>query len=98
MDLARQARSAILVTIVLTLLVGIAYPLALTGLAQVLFPGQANGSLLRRGDGTVLGSSLLGQNVSGAQYFHPRPSAAGSDGYDATSSDGTNLVPTNQKL
>jgi len=98
MNIARQSFSAIMATIVLTLIVGVLYPLAMTGLSQVFFKEQANGSLLRSGDGTVVGSALLGQNFAGAQYFHPRPAAAGSDGYDASASSGSNLGPTNQKL
>jgi len=97
MSLVRQARTAILLVVVLTFLVGIAYPLAMTGLAQALFPAQANGSLVRDANGRVVGSALLGQNFSAPQYFHPRPSAAGQSGYDAASSGGSNLGPTNAK-
>ena len=94
----QHLRSAVLMTIVLTVLFGIAYPLVMTGVSQVLFPYQANGSLVRDSSGNVIGSASLGQNFSDPKYFHPRPSAAGSDGYDATSSGGSNLGPTNQKL
>ena len=97
-SLWQHTRTAILMVIVLTVLLGIVYPLAMTGLSQLMFPGQANGSLVRDSAGNVVGSALLGQNFSNPEYFHPRPSAAGTDGYDATSSGGSNLGPTNQKL
>jgi len=92
----RQLAPALLIFIVLTVLTGVLYPLAVTGIAQVAFPGRADGSLLER-DGVVVGSRLIGQGFSGDGYFHPRPSAAG-DGYDGASSSASNLGPTNEDL
>jgi potassium-transporting ATPase KdpC subunit len=96
--LLSHLRTAVLMAVLLTVLLGIVYPLAMTGIAQVLFPSQANGSLVRDSSGNVIGSELLAQSFSRPEYFHPRPSAAGSNGYDATSSGGSNLAPSNQQL
>lgn len=89
-------RIAVLFTVVTTVVFGVIYPAAVTGLAQLLFPSQANGSLIMK-DGHLVGSKLLGQSFSGSGYFHPRPSNAGT-GYDAAQSSGSNLAPTNHLL
>src|SRR5258705_9960640 len=88
--------TAVLMTIATTVLLGIIYPLVVTGLAQLIFPKQANGQLIQRAGQTV-GSRIIGQGFSGPSYFHSRPSAAG-NGYDAANSNGSQLGPTNQKL
>ncbi len=92
----QELKPAILTTIVFTLLTGVIYPLAVTGLSQVLFSDKANGSLVQA-NGKVSGSSLIGQNFAKPEYFHPRPSNAGA-GYDGGNSSGSNLGPTNPVL
>jgi K+-transporting ATPase ATPase C chain len=93
----QQLLPGLRIKLFMTVLLGVVYPLVMTGISQALFPFQSNGSLITSG-GKVIGSELIGQNFARPEYFQPRPSAAGNDGYDATASSGSNLGPTNQKL
>ncbi len=92
-----QLWPALRMNIFLMILLGVGYPLAVTGISQLVFPHQANGSLITK-DNQVIGSELIGQNFTKPEYFQPRPSAAGNDGYDPTASGGSNYGPTSQKL
>lgn len=92
-----HVRPAVVLLLAMTLLTGLAYPLSLTAIGQLLLPHQANGSMIVK-DGRVIGSSLIGQSFESDRYFHGRPSAAGDKGYDAASSSGSNLGPLSKKL
>ncbi len=96
-NILRDIRVSIIATIVFAIVLCVIYPLVVWGIGQLLFPFQANGSLLTNKSGDIIGSRLIGQEFTAPQYFHPRPSAAGA-GYDSSTSGGTNLGPTSQKL
>jgi potassium-transporting ATPase KdpC subunit len=94
----KEILTSILATLVFAVMLCGIFPLIIFGAGQLFFPQRANGSLIESSDRRIIGSELLGQNFAGAKYFHPRPSAAGANGYDAASSSGSNLGPTSQKL
>src|SRR5260370_39744017 len=92
-----EIKPAIMITLILTVICGLIFPFAITGIAQVVFPREANGSLTMA-NSQAIGSDLIGQNFAKPEYFHPRPSAAGDKGYDGMASGGSNLSPTNPAL
>jgi len=97
-SILREFRPAIIMVVALSAILGLAYPFAVTGVAQLVFPGKADGSLITDSGGNTIGSKLIAQSFTDPKYFWERPSAAGADGYDPTSSGGSNLGPTSQKL
>jgi potassium-transporting ATPase KdpC subunit len=96
--IVKETTRAILATLLFAIVLCGVYPVIIWGASQLLFPHQANGSLIEGRDRKIVGSEWLGQNFTGAKYFHPRPSAAGANGYDAANSSGSNLGPTSKKL
>lgn len=96
-EIKHAIRPAIVLLLLFTAILGLAYPLAMTGIAQVLMPARANGRMIREGD-HIVGSALIGQNFARPEYFHPRPSAAGENGYDASASAASNLAPGSRDL
>ncbi|MEA2648743.1 MAG: potassium-transporting ATPase KdpC subunit [Candidatus Binataceae bacterium] len=96
--IVKETTTAVLATLLFAIILCGIYPVIIWGAAQLLFPHQANGSLIEGSDRKIVGSEWLGQNFTGAKYFHPRPSAAGANGYDAANSSGSNLGPTSKKL
>ncbi|WP_353203567.1 potassium-transporting ATPase subunit KdpC [Sphingomonas sp.] len=97
-ELIRALRPTVVLLFLVTLVTGLLYPAAIAGVAQAVLPVQANGSVLRDATGQPIGSALIAQNFAGARYFHPRPSAAGKDGFDASASAATNLAPGSKDL
>jgi K+-transporting ATPase ATPase C chain len=95
--MSKELKTGFLMMVVMTVITGLVYPAVITAVAQLVFPDQANGSLVSA-NGQLVGSRLIGQNFAKVEYFHPRPSAAGSGGYDPTATAGTNLGPTSAKL